>query len=252
MPAEGFMPEPPTVSSPDPASVSTGIDETFVVVIGAEAVAPEIVAMLPANARVVAADSGTDHALAAGLQPEAVIGDLDSISAAGLTWARAHAEVISHPPEKDFTDTELALRHVADLHPARVILLSGGGDRLDHTMAAFGALGAPELTGIPVLECWWGGQYAMVLHGPARIKRSLEPGTRLSLLALHGPCSGVTVSGTQWELTNSELSALSGHGLSNLSVSPQVQIGLNSGVLTVFFPSPPTPPATSFSSRVTS
>jgi hypothetical protein len=38
------MPEPPTVSSPDPASVSTGIDETFVIVIGAEAVAPEVVA----------------------------------------------------------------------------------------------------------------------------------------------------------------------------------------------------------------
>ncbi len=222
-----------------PRSTGPWVDDTYVVVIGALAIAPEVVAMIPADARVIAADGGTDHALAAGLRPEVVIGDLDSITAAGLAWAHTHAEVIAHPPEKDLTDTELALRFVADRHPRRVILLSGGGDRLDHTMAAFGALGAPELTGIPELECWWGGQYAIVLHGPARIRRAVTPGSRLSLLALQGACSGVTVAGTQWALTNAELSALSGHGLSNLAVSAQIQISLSAGVLTIFFPTPP-------------
>lgn len=219
--------------------VTPGLDETFVVVIGAAALDPEVVALLPADARVVGADGGTDHALAAGLRPELVIGDLDSISAVGLKWAQTHAEVVAHPPEKDLTDTELALHYVAEQHPARVILLSGGGDRLDHTMAAFGALGTSEMTGIPSLECWWGGQYAMVLHGPSRIRRSVDPGARISLLALQGACSGVSVSGTQWELSNAELSALSGRGLSNLAVSSTVQISVSSGVLTVFFPSPP-------------
>lgn len=219
--------------------VTPGLDETFVVVIGAAALDPEVVALLPADARVVGADGGTDHALAAGLRPELVIGDLDSISAVGLKWAQTHAEVVAHPPEKDLTDTELALHYVAEQHPARVILLSGGGDRLDHTMAAFGALGASEMTGIPSLECWWGGQYAMVLHGPSRVRRSVDPGARISLLALQGACSGVSVSGTQWELSNAELSALSGRGLSNLAVSSTVQISVSSGVLTVFFPSPP-------------
>lgn len=227
-------PVPPVPPVPP---VATGLDETFVVVIGAEALDPAVVALLPAGARVVAADSGTDHALAAGLTPESVIGDLDSISPAGLEWAHIHAEVIAHPPEKDLTDTELALHHVAEQHPARVILLSGGGDRLDHTMAAFGALGASALAGIPSLECWWGGQYAMVLHGPSRIRRSVAPGSRISLLALQGACTGVSVSGTQWELSNAELSALNGHGLSNLAVSSTVRISVSSGVLTVFFPS---------------
>jgi thiamine pyrophosphokinase len=226
----------PTEVSP---SALPWADDTYVVVIGAEPIATEVAALVPSEARIVAADSGTDHALAVGLRPEVVIGDLDSISAAGLAWAHTHAQVIAHPPEKDLTDTELALHFVADRHPRRVILLSGGGDRLDHTMAAFGALGAPALTGIPELECWWGGQYAVVLHGPARIRRTVPPGSRLSLLALHGACSGVTVVGTQWELAHAELSAMSGHGLSNLAVSPQLQISLSAGVLTVFFPSPP-------------
>ncbi len=223
-----------------PAGVrSTGaMNDTFVVVIGAEPLKSEVVALLPPGARVVGADSGTDHALAAGLFPETVIGDLDSISESGLAWARANAQLIEHPPEKDLTDTELALNFVAQQHPERVILLSGGGDRLDHTMAAFGALGSPELTGIPDLQCWWGGQYAMVLHGPSRIRRTMLPGTQISLLALQGPCSGVTVSGTQWELTNAELSALNGHGLSNVAVSSTVHIAVSTGVLTIFLPSP--------------
>jgi thiamine pyrophosphokinase len=218
---------------------STGaMNDTFVVVIGAEPLQSEVVALIPPGARIVAADSGTDHALAAGLFPETVIGDFDSISKSGLAWAKANAQLVEHPPEKDATDTELALQFVAQRHPERVILLSGGGDRLDHTMAAFGALGAPELTGIPDLQCWWGGQYALVLHGPSRIRRAVSPGSQISLLALQGPCSGVTVSGTHWELANADLSALSGHGLSNVAVSSTVQIAVSTGVLTIFFPSP--------------
>jgi thiamine pyrophosphokinase len=220
----------------------TGLDQTFVIVIGAEPLDPDIVALLPPQARVIAADSGTDHALAAGLTPEAVIGDFDSISAAGLKWAKAHATVIEHPPQKDQTDTELALRHAALLHPERIILLSGGGDRLDHTMAAFGALGSPELTGVPHLECWWNSQFASVLHGPSRVRREVIPGETISLLALHGPCGGVTITGTQWELTDAALSTLNGHGVSNIAVASRVQIGVSSGVLTAFFSSPPTFP----------
>jgi thiamine pyrophosphokinase len=229
---------PSTASGTARVPSTVAINDTFVVVIGAEPLHGEVVALLPPGARIVAADSGTDHALAAGLFPEIVIGDLDSISKSGLAWARANAQLVEHPPEKDLTDTELALQFVAQQHPERVILLSGGGDRLDHTMAAFGALGASELTGIPDLQCWWGGQYAMVLHGPSRIRRNLSPGTQISLLALQGPCSGVTVSGTHWELTNAELSALSGHGLSNVAVSSTVQIAVSTGILTIFFPSP--------------
>jgi thiamine pyrophosphokinase len=229
MPAEGFMHN----------SDHGFVDQTFVIVIGAEPLDPDVVALVPADARILAADSGTDHALAAGLTPQAVIGDLDSISPDGLVWARSHAEVIEHPPLKDHTDTELALHYAAQHHPGRIILLSGGGDRLDHTMAAFGALGSPELTAVPHLECWWGGQYAVVQHGPSRIRAAVAPGDVISLLALHGPCTGVTISGTQWELHDSTLTTLSGHGVSNVAVEPRVHIAVSSGVLTVFFPSPP-------------
>jgi thiamine pyrophosphokinase len=210
------------------------MNDTVVIVTGAEPLDPDTVGTLPAEAIVIAADGGVDHALAAGLSPGGVIGDLDSISPEGLVWAEAHATIQRHPEGKDQTDTELAVGVAAAMHPARLILIAGGGDRLDHTFAAIGALGAPELTGIPLIECWWGRQYARVLHGPGRAAIHLTEGARVSVLALHGPCTGVSVSGTRWELDREALPALIGRGISNLAESDTVNVELTTGVLTVF------------------
>ena len=55
----------------------TNIDETVVVVLGAERIQPQSVAHIPDDAYVIAADSGVDHARAVGLIPKEVVGDFD-------------------------------------------------------------------------------------------------------------------------------------------------------------------------------
>src|SRR6185436_14197789 len=97
------------------------------------------------DAVIVGADGGLDHALEAGLTPTYLVGDLDSVSAAGLAWAAEHAEVVRHPVDKAATDTELAVAFAAALGPSRLVLAAGAGDRVDHAVAALGALGAPAL-----------------------------------------------------------------------------------------------------------
>jgi len=213
------------------------MDETVIVVTGAAPLASRVVDRLP-DGIVLAADGGLDHALAAGLRPAGLIGDLDSVSADGLAWAEAHATISRHDPDKDRTDTELALETAADLTPARVVLVAGGGDRLDHTLAALGALGAATLTSVPLLEAWWGEQYLRILHGPSRAELDLAPGVVLSLLAAHGPCTGVSISGVEWPLDRAELAPLVGLGVSNVVAEPPVEITVSSGVLTVVVPSP--------------
>jgi thiamine pyrophosphokinase len=210
------------------------MNETVIVVTGSDQLHADAVAHVPDDAIVLAADGGLDHALAAGLTPAGLIGDLDSISAAGLAWAEAHATIHRHDPAKDATDTELALRVAADLAPARVVLMAGGGDRLDHTIAAIGALGEPDLTSVPVLEGWWGDQHFHVLHGPGRLRLDARVGATMSLLATHGSCTGVSISGCRWDLEDAHLAPLSGLGVSNEAISADVEITVSSGVLTVF------------------
>lgn len=220
---------PSTVPSADP---STGW-RTVVVVTGAEPLDPAAVLTVPADAHVIAADSGLDHALAAGLEPHELVGDLDSVSAAGRAWAQEHCAVSPHPADKDATDTELALARAADLDPDRLVLISGGGDRLDHTLAVLGALGSIDLTSVPVVEAVWGRQRLRVLHGPGRVRLPLAVGSTVSLLSLHGPATGVTVSGTRWELDDATLDPLAGRGVSNEVLTSPVEIRLTAGILCI-------------------
>ena len=136
--------------------------EHIVIVTGSSPLANSAVASIPDEAIIVAVDGGLDHALAAGLHPSGLIGDLDSVGAGALVWAEANATIARHPADKDDTDTELALRFVADMMPTRLTMI-GGGDRLDHTFAALGALGLAELTSIPVVDAWWGEQHVDVV-----------------------------------------------------------------------------------------
>ena len=210
------------------------MNDIVIVVTGAAPLPRRAVEALPSGAVVLAADGALDHALAAGLEPAVLVGDLDSISADGLAWAETHATIERHPPDKNRTDTELALAAAADLVPHRLVLVSGGGDRLDHTVAVIGALGARSLTSIPEIDGWWGDQRLVVLHGPGRTRIRVASGTIVSLLALHGACSGVSIDGVRWPLDRAELAPVVGLGVSNEATGETVDVAVNVGVLTIF------------------
>lgn len=230
------MPHEPTPIEQVAAALHGGIHQHVVVVAGAEPLHPLAIAAASQASTVIAADGGLDHALTAGLRPAALVGDLDSVSAEGLEWATEHAAVVRHDPDKDHTDTELALATAADLMPERLTLVAGGGDRLDHTLAALGALGHPSLTAVPVLEAWWGSQYLRVVHGPGRARLTgLADGSTVSLLSAHGTCEGVGASGVRWPLEEFELGPLLGLGVSNETVGDP-EFVVTSGVLTIVVP----------------
>ena len=211
------------------------MNEHIVVVTGADALDDRVTSLLPADAYVVAADGGLDVALAAGLTPDVLIGDLDSVSDDGLDWADENATIERHPADKDHTDTELALRHAVERRPRRITMVGGGG-RLDHTIAALGALGAPHLTSIPELDAWWGGQHVDVVHGPARRRLQLEPGSTLSLIVFGRHCQRVRLDGVRWPLRDAQIATTVGVGVSNEVTAEDgvVSLSLSEGVLTVF------------------
>ena len=209
--------------------------EHIVIITGASPLHRRIVELIPSSAIVLAVDGGLDAALDAGLRPSGLIGDLDSVSDAGLTWAEEHATIARHPTDKVQTDTELALLFAADMQPERLTMI-GGGDRLDHTVAALGALAAARLAAVPVLDGWWNGQHLDVIHGPGRRTLHLELGSTLSLLAIGPRCHGVRVSGVRWPLDDHTLDPVVGLGVSNEVTDPggEVPVAVSNGALTIF------------------
>src|SRR4051794_10898103 len=114
-----------------------------IVVAGGDPVPPSVRSRLPDAALVIAADSGADHAASLGLSVDLVVGDLDSVSPAGLAAARdGGARVDEHPAEKDATDLELALDAAVSAGATEIVVVGGHGGRLDHLLANCMLLGS--------------------------------------------------------------------------------------------------------------
>ncbi|MFM2073090.1 MAG: putative thiamine pyrophosphokinae [Actinomycetota bacterium] len=187
---------------------------------------------------VIAADSGLDVARAAGLEPNLLVGDLDSITASGLRWADDHAiEIQRHPADKDQTDAALALEQAA-ARGAEALTLHGPAhtDRLDHLLGALIALGAPHMATMERVSAQFGTTTVHVLHPGRTVNIELPPNAVFSLLALHGGCTGVSVQGARWPLDDAALQPAETRGISNQSIGTPVLISVATGVLTVIVP----------------
>ena len=207
-----------------------------VVVIGGGPLLPAAIAEVSADAIIIAADSGLDHAVAAGLRPTVLLGDLDSISAHGKMWAYAHeVEIDQHPVDKDATDTELALVRAATIEATTLLVMGGAGDRFDHTLGTIVALGNPILERFDTIRLLLDHVSIHVVHPGHSVTVDLPLDSAFSLLALHGPCSGVQVGGARWPLVDASIDSSSTRGISN-ETTGLLQVAVTHGVLTLVVP----------------
>jgi len=186
-----------------------------VVVAGGDPIAPTDVEALPADALVIAADSGLDAAIANGISVDLVVGDLDSASPQAIERARrAGVPIDQHPIDKDATDLELALAAAVGSGAVEILVLGGYGGRLDHLLANALLLVAPMLDGITVV--WRVGRTTVAPARPGvAVELDGEPGDRVSLLPVGGSADGVTTEGLAWPLHEETLHVGSTRGVSN-------------------------------------
>jgi len=204
-------------------------NEVIVVVAGGDPPDPESALAVPLDARVIAADSGLEHAFALGLEVEIAVGDFDSASPEVVARAEAGGTRIDrHPVEKDATDLELALDTALSLGPRRTLVLAGDGGRLDHLLSTLLLLGSNRYEAVEI-DAFIGTTRAHVVRG----KRVLEGavGELISLLALHGPAEGVRTDGLAYPLAGETLEPGSSRGVSNLFAIKTARISLDHGVL---------------------
>ncbi len=207
-----------------------------VVVIGGGPLSPLAVSNVVAEATIIAADSGLDHAVAAGLRPTVLIGDLDSITAHGKMWAYAHElEIDQHPVDKGATDTELALIRATATAADDLLVFGAIGERFDHALGTLAALGNPALAHFETIRLMLGDTAVHVIHPGRSLTIDMPQRSPFSLLALHGPCSGVDVTGARWSLTGAVLKPWSTLGISN-ETTGLLNVAVADGILTLVVP----------------
>lgn len=92
---------------------------------------PDPAAIIRPGDYVIAADRGFVPLRNAGIEPDIIIGDFDSLLPGETVPPAARV----FPAEKDDTDTALALKHALEMGFTDIVLAGGLGDRADHSIA---------------------------------------------------------------------------------------------------------------------
>jgi thiamine pyrophosphokinase len=90
---------------------------------------------LPPGTPGVAADSGLLLAQSAGIKPDWIVGDMDSLGDEKLLLQYPAERIRRHPADKDYSDTELALNLLWENGCGRTWIIGGGGGRTAHVFA---------------------------------------------------------------------------------------------------------------------
>lgn len=204
---------------------------------GSVPVPPALRDRLPVPAGVIAADSGLLVAYALGVHVDVLVGDLDSTDPASVDAAIASGTIVErHPAQKDATDLELAVSAALARGARRIVVVDGGGDRLDHLLGNLMLLGSPMLAGVEVEAFTGTARIAIARGGEPAVKLAGPPGSLVTLLALGGTAHGIVADGLLYPLRQESLEPGTTRGVSNELVSTSGSVGLERGILLVVQP----------------
>jgi thiamine pyrophosphokinase len=147
---------------------------------------------------VVAADGGANIARRYGIKPDIIIGDLDSVSRATLRFFLS--STILYVSRQDNTDLEKALDLLAARNIREVVIIGGTGKRIDFTLANLSVLWA--YTSFVDITFMGDGWMAIPVGRKKVVKTRV--GTTVSLIPF-GDCSGITLKGLRYPLTNATM-----------------------------------------------
>jgi len=178
----------------------------------------------------VCADGGTEHALAMGLQPAIVIGDLDSMEMADRQKIDRVVKIIQHPHDKNETDLELALRYALEQKPSSILIIGALGNRLDQTLGNIALMSDPWL-GVLSMRLDDGVEEAFFCRREAQVTG--KGGDLVSLIPWGGAVSGVCTEGLRWPLHGEALYPEKTRGISNEMLNEQASIHIDTGLLLI-------------------
>ena len=180
---------------------------------------------------IICADGGTRHALALGLTPNLLIGDMDSIQKDQWQMLeKAGVAIELFPRDKNETDLELAITRAVELEPSEIVIVAALGGRLDQTIGNIALLTSLQLTTFDVrlddgAEEMFFCRDQVQVHG--------RSGDIVSLIPWGNPVHGIQTQGLKWQLNNETLHPDKTRGISNELISEAASIRISSGSLLV-------------------
>ena len=176
---------------------------------------------------IIAADGGANRAYEAGIRPEVVVGDFDSLAAgARKNWPETE---FVHRPSQYATDFEKALQLAIERGATAAEIVGVSGGRFDHQITNLNIM--QRFSNSLDLSCIDNDGCGRFVHRRAVLQT--VPGQQITLAAFQ-KTTGITTTGLKYPLENGTLEWGVNDGQSNEAVAAEVTIEVAQGVLFVF------------------
>lgn len=183
---------------------------------------------------IIAVDGGLEALKPLGLIPHAIVGDFDTVcqetfleyhNLPNITWN-------VHHPEKDETDTELAVQTALSMGADSIAILGGTGGRMDHLLGNLHLLDTCLAKGVFAYLIDAQNKVYLLKEGKIFKKQELF-GTYISFIPLTEIVKGITLTGFKYPLEQKDIAIGKDAGLciSNELVMDWGQITFTSGIL---------------------
>ena len=184
----------------------------------------------------IAVDSGMSFFYRQGWVPDYIVGDFDSVKPeilqSFLGLKEDKPKVLQFQPEKDETDTEIAIRTAIRRGCGAIHILGATGSRLDHVLGNIHLLGMAMEQGVEVIMADPNNRISMVREGLV-LKKGGQYGKYVSLLPFTPQVTGLTLTGFKYPLDQYTLECYHSLGVSNEITGEQAEISFRDGVLLV-------------------
>jgi len=178
------------------------------------------------SALFIAADGGAFIAREMGVQPDVIIGDLDSYQETGQ-----ENEKVIHDPDQETNDLEKALAYALKMEAKSVTVFGATGKRLDHTLKNLSVLKQFYSQFESII---YKDRYSDLFLLPPYFEMELPIGTTVSLFPLSGKVEHITTHGLKYALNDGVLENGVQDGSSNQTIEKKIEIVHKKGDLLIF------------------
>ena len=184
---------------------------------------------------IIAADSGGHCLYDYNIMPDLLLGDFDSIDKNILDYFKtSNCTIDIYPTEKDYTDTEIAIKKALSMKPDEILLLGCTGSRVDHLLGNIGMLKICMLNGVNAYIKDENNNIRLV---DASTSLNGSVGEIFSLQAYGDEIIDLTIEGAKYPLNNYNLKIGESITISNEFARATVDLKFKSGTLMIILSS---------------
>ncbi len=179
---------------------------------------------------IIAVDSGIEHLLNLSLNPNTLIGDLDSISKKSLDEVKKNGvKILAFNSNKDQTDFELALNYLEEAEKSKVYIIGGESGEIDHLISIF--LLIPSKSFFENI-IWLYGDKRIIFR--QKLELNIKKLTKFSVIPLTD-LTNLSIDGAEWNLDNKDIQFGETLTLRNNTNEEQLNIRCDKGVFALIY-----------------